>query len=297
MNINIEKYAQTYKNFFQSVGMTDKEKESSLQNICPVNYQKINENQDGTGFFGYDKSSNITDGTKELSASITEENQSVMDFLNSAIDTLKNLVTDEDYSAFAELGITADKEDMGTLVTVYERIQIQLAAYGEGNTSALNVSQEKIDKVIKSPALASSMKMTESIDYIDDGAKEYMLKNNLEPTVKNVYMAVHAKESAVFETESTGMSDEQWEQLLPQVEKFLEKNGIEADENVLGEAKWLLERDIPLTTDSLVKYIKLKEIESAETRDMESIKANMILAGIFGEAFENAYMTTIRTSR
>lgn len=292
MNINIEKYAQTYKNFFQSVGMTDKEKESSLQNICPVNYQKINENQDGTGFFGYDKSSNITDGTKELSASITEENQSVMDFLNSAIDTLKNLVTDEDYSAFAELGITADKEDMGTLVTVYERIQIQLAAYGEGNTSALNVSQEKIDKVIKSPALASSMKMTESIDYIDDGAKEYMLKNNLEPTVKNVYMAVHAKESAVFETESTGMSDEQWEQLLPQVEKFLEKNGIEADENVLGEAKWLLERDIPLTTDSLVKYIKLKEIESAETRDMESIKANMILAGIFGEAFENAYMTS-----
>ena len=259
MNINIEKYAQTYKNFFQSVGMTDKDNGSTQQNICSVNYQKINENQDMAGFFGYDKSSNITDGAKELSASITEENQSVMDFLNSAIDTLKNLVTDEDYSAFSELGITADKEDMGTLVTVYERIQIQLAAYGDVNASSLNVSQEKIDKVIKSPALASSMKMAESIDYIDDSAKEYMLKNNLEPTVKNVYMAVHAKESVVSGTESMGMSDGQWEQLLPRVEKFLEKNGIEADENALEGAKWLVERDIPLTTDSLVKYIKLKD--------------------------------------
>ena len=294
MNINIEKYAQekyaqAYKNFFQSVGMADKEKGNISQNICPVNYQKLNENQDG--FFGYDKESNITDGTKELSASIAEENESIMDFLNSAIDTLKNLVTKEDYSAFAELGITADKEDMGILVTVYERIQIQLAAYGKENSSSLNVSQEKIDKVIKSPALASSMKMTESIDYIDDGAKEYMLKNNLEPTVKNVYMAVHAKEGALSGTEGASMPDEQWEQLLPQVEKFLEKNGIEADENSLGAAKWLLERDIPLTTDSLVKYIKLKEIEAPDARDMESVKANMVLANVFGEAFENAYMT------
>lgn len=292
MNINIEKCTQAYKNFFQSVGMTDKDKGRAAQNIWSVSYEKTSENKDAAGFFGYDKSSNITDSTKELSASLTEENQSVMDFLNSAIDTLKNLVTDEDYSAFSELGITADKEDMTTLVTVYERIQIQLAAYGEGNATSLNISQEKIDKVIKSPVLASSMKMAESIGDIDDGAKEYILKNNLEPTVKNLYMAVHAGEGASSNSVSAEMSDEQWQQLLPQVEKFLEKNGIEADENALGGARRLLERDIPLTVDSLVKYTKLKEIEDAGTRDNENIKSNMILAKVFGEAFENAYMTT-----
>lgn len=292
MNINIEKCTQAYKNFFQSVGMTDKDKGRAAQNIWSVSYEKTSENKDAAGFFGYDKSSNITDSTKELSASLTEENQSVMDFLNSAIDTLKNLVTDEDYSAFSELGITADKEDMTTLVTVYERIQIQLAAYGEGNATSLNISQEKIDKVIKSPALASSMKMAESIGDIDDGAKEYILKNNLEPTVKNLYMAVHAGEGASSNSVSAEMSDEQWQQLLPQVEKFLEKNGIEADENALGGARWLLERDIPLTVDSLVKYTKLKEIEDVGTRDNENIKSNMILAKVFGEAFESAYMTT-----
>lgn len=295
MNINIEKNnqcVQAYKKFFQSVGMTGMDKGSEMQNIWPANYQKTGENKNAAGFFGYDKSSNITDGTKELSASITEDNQSVMEFLNSAIDTLKNLVTDEDYSALSELGITADKEDMTTLVTVYERIQIQLAAYGQGNVTSLNISEEKIDKVIKSPALASSMKMAESIGDIDDSAKEYILKNNLEPTVKNIYMAVHAGDGAVTNPDNTEMSAKQWEQLLPQVEKFLEKNGIEADEKALGGAKWLLERDIPLTADSLVKYTKLKEIEYAGTRDMNNIKANMIMAGAFGEAFENAYMTT-----
>ena len=294
MNINIEKYAQAYKSFFQPAGMADKERGDSLRSIWPVNYERTNDGRSAAGFFGYDKTSNITDGEKELSASLIEENQSIMDFLNSAIDTLKNLVTDEDYSAFSELGITADKEDMTTIVTVYERIQIQLAAYGDGDISSLNINKEKIDKVIKSLALASSMKMAESIGDIDDGAKEYVLKNNLEPTVKNLYMAVHAGEGAVSPAENTEMSEEQWQQLLPQVEKFLEKNGIEADENAIEGSRWLLEKDIPLTTDNLVKYIKLKEIEASETRDMENIKSNMILSGVFGEAFENAYMTSGR---
>lgn len=295
MNVNIEKCAAAYKNFFMPAGAAEREKGSAGKNIMSVNYEKSNDMD--AGFFGYDKSSNITGIDEDAKVSLTGENKSIMDFLNEAVDTLKNLVTDEDYSAFSELGITADKEDMTTLVTVYERIQIQLAAYGEANATSLNISGDKIDKVIKSPALASNLKMAESIGDIDDNAKEYILKNDIEPTVKNIYMAVHAGDKTASNVKGTEMSEEQWEQLLPQVEKFLEKNGIEADKKALDGAKWLMERDIPLTVDSLIKYTKLKEIEAGETRDIENIKENLILSKVFGGTFENAYMTTGWISR
>lgn len=295
MNVNIEKCAAAYKNFFMPAGAEEREKGSVGKNIMSVNYEKSNDMD--AGFFGYDKASNITGTDAETKSYLAEENKSIMDFLNEAVDTLKNLVTDEDYSAFSELGITADKEDMTTLVTVYERIQIQLAAYGEANATSLNISGDKIDKVIKSPALASNLKMAESIGDIDDNAKEYILKNDIEPTVKNIYMAVHAGDKTASNVKGTEISEEQWEQLLPQVEKFLEKNGIEADKKALDGAKWLMERDIPLTVDSLIKYTKLKEIEAGETRDTENIKQNMILSKVFGGAFENGYMTTGWISR
>ena len=45
-------------------------------------------------------------------------------YINENIEKLKELVTDEDYSAMSELGLAPDKEDPHTLLTVYERIQI-----------------------------------------------------------------------------------------------------------------------------------------------------------------------------
>ena len=294
MHINIDKILSEYKGFFaDSTANTDIREKGGVKGYTSVSFQREKSEKEQKAFLGYDKNSKLINSEEtgeNKSAGSSADN--ITEFLNNAIDTLKNLVTDEDYSRMAELGITADKDDMKTIVTVYERIQIQLAAYGDKSVSGLNISSDKIDKVIKSKSLANGVKMAESIGDIEDGAKEYLIKNNMEPTVENIYMAVHSNEKSPLKGQDKGMTSEQWEQLTSQVEKFMEKNGIEADEKAMDSAKWLLDRELPLTVDNLVKYMKLQEIESGASRDMESVKANMIMAELFNTGAADGYMTT-----
>ncbi len=291
MQVNIDKILSEYKGFFadnSKSGVTDTK--NTFKEYAAVNFGSDRlEKNSGLGQV-YDKNSKLTEMETGIDKGNKTMSDSALSFLNDAIDTLKNLVTDEDYSKMSELGITADKEEIGTIVTVYERIQIQLAAYGGKDISSLDISGKKIDMVIKSKSLANGVKMAESVGKINDSAKEYLLKNNMEPTVENVYMAVHSNENSQNEVQ-VKMDKDQWEQLKSQVEKFMEKNGIEADNRAVDSAKWLLERDIPLTVDNLVKYMKLQDIENPSDRNTESIKANMVLAEIFNSGAENGYMT------
>lgn len=293
MNMNIEKAASAYGNnrYFAEMSGMAAGRGAGAAGISVDFRTGIRDSavSDRTGMNGYDRSMKSGVDGKGSDRTFAAD-ESVQEFLKKAIDTLKGLVTDEDYSQLAELGIIADREDAGTLVTVYERIQIQLAAYGDGTISSLNISGDKIDKILKSPALANEVKRAESIGDIDDGAKEYLLKNDMEPTVENIYMAVHAGDGA--ETGRVHLSDEEWRQLEPQVTKYLEKNGIEADNEALEGARWLLDKDISLNVDNLIKYMKLKKIENQTSRDSEYIKANMVMAELFGEGAGRAYMTS-----
>lgn len=292
MHINIEKAASAYSGFFANI--VDKGTKKDISGVISGSFQASEESMKKSDYFGYDKESKLIneEGNSKNADTQISTKDDMQKFLNDAIDMLKNIVTDDDYSQLAELGIIADKDDLGTIVTVYERIQIQLAAYSDADISNLNISNSKIDKVITSPNVANSIKMAESIGDIDDNAKKYILKNEMEPTVENVYMAVHANEANTKNLQYTEMMTEQWEQLKPQVEKFLNKNGIEADEKAMEGAKWLLDNEISLTTENLIKYAKLKEIESSQNRDSEAVKANILLAEIFGMNAGNAYMTT-----
>ncbi len=291
MQVNIEKILSTYNSFFADGKRNTDNNSVAVKGYTSVSYESGVSANDKNTVMSYDKNSMLQENwNNEENKNLQTSQMSMEEFLNSAMDTLKNLVTEEDYSRMAELGITADKEDMGTLVTVYERIQIQLAAYGNGAVTSLNISSEKIDKVLKSEGLANGVKMAQSIGQIDDNAKEYLIKNEMEPTVENVYKAVYSNEGTSAGRQNMAMTDEQWEQLKPQVEKFLEKNGIEAGKETVEAAKWLMDRQISLSTDNIVKYMKLEEIESTD-RNMESVKANMILAELFGAGATNGYMT------
>lgn len=304
MNINVEKTnAINETNFFAKTGQSQK-------NIIDNNlksdeigfyYNRDNTSINKSRYSNYDKSGIEKENNKKeekyntdiLSEMSKEEMQA---FLQDAVNTLNNLVTEEDYSKFSTLGIIADKEDMTTIVTVYERIQIQLAAYGDSEmVSGLHISNEKIEKIMGSQGLANAVKKAESIGNIDDSAKEYILKNNLEPTVDNVYMSVHATEGQGSILKE--MTEDEWKQLEPQIEKILEKNGLEISKDYIDDAKWLLERDLELSPENIIKLDKLNKIDGSSpdgddvSRDMAGIKANMILAELFMEKPGNAYMT------
>lgn len=288
MQVNLERIVSAYSNTLTN---NTQAQMAVNQGVCFHSFFEKGKDLKGNLNNNYDKTGSVTgvedgDGNQKTTGYMTEDE--LKQYITNAIDTLEHLVKDEDYSKYAELGITAQKDDMKTIVTVYERIQIQLMAYGEGSATGLNISDEKIDKIIKSEALANGLKMADDIKDIDDFAKEYLIKNKLEPSVKNVYMAVHTSES---EKALKELGEKEWEQLKPQIEAFLKKSGTEADSEAFDTAKWLISRDIPLTSENMTKYNLLSEIENADNRDIQSIKANMILARVFGMDETSGYMT------
>ena len=110
-------------------------------------------------YMNYDKTGRENEQNQGKNSGF-ETKQDFKAYINENIEKLKELVTDEDYSAMSELGLAPDKEDPHTLLTVYERIQIELAAWCDGyDISGLNINSDKIKAVLGSSAMASAVKM------------------------------------------------------------------------------------------------------------------------------------------
>lgn len=280
-----------------------------IENITGNNVVKKEQNENGvqasrtTGFLGvalgkngilsgfnnnyiqYDKNGkeNISEDSMQNTSDVKEN---MVDFINENIEKLKNLVTEEDYDAMSELGLAPDKEDPHTLVTVYERIQIELAAYCKDyNLSTMNISSDKIDTVINSSAMANSIKMAQDSGDLTDGTKSYLLKNDLEPTIANVYKASH---STGKEAQNNLLPDAEWEQLKPQIEDMIEKSGMEVNEENLNNAKWLMEQEIPVTVENLVKLNELNQVDMTRT---DVLNTNVALALMMGMNGTDAFVT------
>ena len=84
----------------------------------------------------------------------------------------------------------------------------------------------------------------------------YLLKNNLEPSIQNVYKAQY---SSANDSQLSG-----WEidlsELEPQIMQIIEAAGLEVNESTLSDAKWLLKEQIPLTAEKLQQLTDLKEL-------------------------------------
>ncbi len=211
----------------------------------------------------------------------------VMAYINENINKLNELVTDEDYSAMSELGLAPDKETPDTLVTVYERIQIQLAAYCDDYQAPDGINSEKLEKVLGSKAMANAVNMAEESGTFGDSAKAYLLKNDLEPTIENVYMATHSSAQGAENGVITYSRDD-WEALQPQIREVLEKGGLEATEEQMDQAKWLMQRQIPVTVENV---LKLGELNQVNLNNSVKLQSNIAYALMFGMEGTQAFVT------
>lgn len=239
------------------------------------------------GYINYDKTGKES-GQEQNEKNAPQTKQDILAYINDNIEKLKELVTEEDYSAMSELGLAADKETPQTLITVYERIQIELAAYCEDyDASGLNISSDKIKTVLNSEAMANSVKMADEAGNLTDASKAYLLKNELEPTIANVYKAAHSTRNG-SSTQTQHLSEGEWEELKPQISDMMEKSGLEVNEQNLNNAKWLVENNIPVTVENLVK---LGELNKAETGNTDVLKTNVTFALMMGMDGTDAFIT------
>lgn len=204
--------------------------------------------------------------------------------MTACIDILKNSVTPEDYSQLEEWGLIPDEDNPEAFVSVYERIQIELAAYCEDyDISSLNINTEKMKAVLGSTAMANTVSKANDIAKetatLSEAAKKYIMANELEPTLENVYKALH---SGVPVSQKAALGDDQWKQLQGQVESFFDTNGIDVNSENLGNARWIIEQEMPLTVDNFIKLSALNEVDFSDEAYMKDLEQNIAYTIYFG---------------
>lgn len=232
------------------------------------------------------------------------EEKSQIQLSQEMINQLTDNVTPEDYSAYAQLGLAPEKDDPSVLVTVNDRIKIELAAhcenfemYGDVNMDAIKqiygdtgiaysiasslaehnlpVTQENINEV------KQALEMAEGIGNISEDSMSYILNGSLPLSVENVYMAEYSNGATENNFNQIKLTDSEWESLRPQAERLLESAGIAISPENLEDARWMIENKIPVTVENIRKMSAMKEFSNSMSEEewIDSIVSAMEFGG------------------
>lgn len=223
----------------------------------------------------YNYNEELFAGSDNMNSKSSVKSMNIEQQLMNDIEQLSDSVTPEGFDKAKELGITPD-DDVEDFVSVYDRIQIELATYcdnykvtgdridsgkieavyGEGNISAnikktlssynLPDNDENVNSVLK------AFNMAKESGQITKGMTSYLAKNGMKPTIQNIYTAAFSGSTERSEVQSLGLTDSEWENVKTQAESIIEKAGLEVEENTLNTARWMLEEGIPLTADNML---------------------------------------------
>lgn len=162
----------------------------------------------------------------------------------------------------------------------------------------LPVTEENVQNVLH------AMKQAEVAPQMSEQAMGYMIDQELEPTIGNVYQAQYAGNSQITDAgqiygtpyvsgavtydghqpiDSIG-SKEAWKEVLPQVEKIVSEAGMEENPEVMEQAKWLFAHELPVTAEALQQYQQLQNVKKAY--DPEKILERVVERLALGEDLE-----------
>lgn len=85
----------------------------------------------------------------------------------------------------------------------------------------------------------------------------YLIQNNLSLNLENLYKAQYSGKSMPIHTT---IAPSAFQQMQPQIERALQAAGMEITEDNLNSARFLLDHNLPVNTDSLLTYAAIQDI-------------------------------------
>ena len=213
---------------------------------------------------------------------------------------MANTLSDEDYGRMIKEGFSPNDMDPGETVTILDRIKAELAKSGTriaGYNDDLDM--ETLEAALGSKSLAEAVgkslaeggiplneelasdireawEMTSSLERLSDGELEYMIRDQLSPQIRSLYMAENSGAgegkhgSAMYYQAGVqgyyaqaGRANVSWdmdEKFREQVDDVIRSAGLEADEEGRNRADWLLKQNLPLTAENLKLHKELTEV-------------------------------------
>lgn len=195
---------------------------------------------------------------------------------------LANTTSAEDYAKMQEEGFTLDETTSNTIITETDKIKAQLAKAGVdisffgddldlAQLEAITGSAElaaQLASVFKEADLPctgenirevmEALELAGMLQNPGDGAIKYMLDNEMEPTIENLYKAEYSGSSnyQVNRGQTIDMS-----LFMDRVEKIIRQSGLAVDEQTKEASQWMLENDVPLNEENLKYLMALKGLK------------------------------------
>ncbi len=226
---------------------------------------------------------------------------------------LSNTLSEEDYAKAVKDGYDLKDINSSEAVTIVDKIKSVLLESGQviaGYNDDLSLEQLK--KITGSESFAralqgsfhendipltqenvkearSAYEQVSGIKELDDAAVGFMVQNDMEPTIENVYCAAHstngtaasrrgfyAQDAAGYYAQKADSSNLQG--LDSQIERIIEEAGLNPkDESLKMDSRWLITKGIPLTGENLEK---MRNIKSAQIPLTEEFGAKAVAAAI-----------------
>ena len=312
MNININPNSQeNMEGMLEIGGRAGIDKTSAGRNHLNIHASRIDQNA-----FLVTKSEPSTysvEGLKsfdEIKAKASMKNVSLE---NNAFAVMATSMSADDVAKMADEGFSPSEMTDSETVTVLDKIKATLVKSGvniDGFTDDL--SKEQIEQIVGSSAYANAIEaalketalpatlenVTEISEALNvsgeltipsDDAKKYMINNCPEPTVNNFYIANHSSSAdtstnrASYYMDETGYvgknpTDADIESLSPQIEKIISDAGLSVNEQTINEAKWLINKDIPLTKENLTNLENLESVSFPLDTETVALSAASALA-------------------
>lgn len=247
---------------------------------------------------------------------------------------MSHTMSEEDYAKMREEGFDPGDMEPEEVVTIVDKIKAELARAGKnivgytddmdmGTLTAALGSEVLARSVAESfreadvpltkenlAAISQAWAMSSGLQPMGDGSYSYLIDNGMEAEIWNLYLAqssgagnggnaprFYAEDVQGYYTQSAGKG--QTEALQGQIDRIIRQAGSEVNQRSRENAKWLLDRGLPLTPENLKRLEALEQVELpvTEKRFGEAVAAAVAagknpvhasLEGTSGNLYERA---------
>ena len=255
---------------------------------------------------------NMANATYQKPFSETEQ-KSVADDLMQGMDmsaedkknqmvVVANTTTPEDYQKMMEDGFTLNNSSSQTIITETDKIKAVLAKAGvDISIYGDSLSEEQLKEIIGSEAVArqieAQMKQNDipandsnmsdaqnaydqatQIGELSEETIKYLIKNDKEPTISNLYKAQFSS-SSQYNTQgmTSSMTDEELQEMSDQIKQMLQSFGMIADDKNIQDGCWLIENGLELNQHNM-SYLQQLQGFSVSSDNADEIVKNIISA-------------------
>ena len=206
------------------------------------------------------------------------------DLIRREMSVLSNTLRDEDMKRFKGEGYSLNDTDVETIVTVMDKIKMELAKGGmDISVFGDDLSMDQLEAMTGNAAQAKQM--AASLNDCQDGDITYLVENELEPTIENLYRAQHSGGSK-YAAKSQPLPEDA--NFIKQMEQVIQQAGLPVNDTTLGYGRLLLENEIPLTLENIVYVDKLKQMKLPVKEDV--VELSIARAVTDGRTPQEAYL-------